>query len=183
EGASREGWMLWRVDGLPADARRLLQEAAVLGAIFDETLLREVATGPGAFEKALGPLVEGDLIRAEGQWRDRGRYRFTHALVHEVVYQNLLLARRTELHERAARALERAAGPRADRLSDLAALGHHWSLSADRPRGARYLIAAGDWARAVYANDDAIRHYQRALQTLAGSADAQANAQAARERL
>jgi adenylate cyclase len=178
-----QGLMLSRVDRLPADARRLLQEAAVLGAIFDETLLREIATGPGAFEKALDPLVEGDLIRAEGQWDDRGRYRFTHTLVHEVVYQNLLLARRTELHERAARALERAAGPHAERLSDLEALGHHWSLSADRPRGARYLIAAGDWARAVYANDDAIRHYQRALQTLAGSADAQANAQAARERL
>ena len=42
----------------------------------------------------------------------------------------------------------------------------HWSLSADKARGARYLMAAGDWARALYANDDAIRHYSRALQTL-----------------
>jgi hypothetical protein len=83
--------------------------------------------------------------------------------VHEVVYQNLLLARRTELHERVGRALERSAGPRPERLSDLEALGHHWSLSADRPKGARYLLAAGDWARAVYANEDAIRHYERAL--------------------
>jgi adenylate cyclase len=103
--------------------------------------------------------------------------------VHEVVYQNLLLARRTELHERVGRALERAAGPHPERLSDLEALGHHWSLSADRPRGARYLVAAGDWARGVYANDDAIRHYQRALQTLAGSAGGAADARAARERL
>jgi len=63
-------------------------------------------------------------------------------------------------------ALERAVGPRPERLSDLEAFGHHWSLSADRPRGARYLLAAGDWARAVYANDDAIRHYERALDIL-----------------
>ena len=28
-------------------------------------------------------------------------------------------------------------------------------------------MAAGDWARAIYANDDAIRHYERALRTLA----------------
>src|SRR4029453_7160694 len=108
---------------------------------------------------------------------------FTHTLVHDVVYQNLLLARRTALHERAGRALERATGPRPERLSDLEALGHHWSLSPDRPRGARYLVAAGDWARAVYANDDAIRHYQKALRTLAESAGGEAEARAARERL
>ena len=175
-----QGLMLSRVDRLPDGARRLLQEAAVLGAVFDESLLRAFATESGAFEKALDSLVEADLIQAEGQ---RGRYRFTHALAHEVVYQNLLLARRTELHERVGRVLERAAGPRPERLSDLEALGHHWSLSADRPRGARYLVAAGDWARAVYANDEAIRHYQRALQTLAGCVGGDTDARAARERL
>jgi adenylate cyclase len=181
--ATLQGLMLSRVDRLPADARRLLQESAVLGPVFEEALLRTVATTPAAFDKALDPLVESDLIQAAGQLHERGRYRFTHALVHEVVYQNLLLARRTELHERVGRALERAAGPHPERLSDLEALGHHWSLSADRPRGARYLVAAGDWARGVYANDDAIRHYQRALQTLAGSAGGEADARAARERL
>jgi adenylate cyclase len=181
--ATLQGLMLSRVDRLPAEARRLLQEAAVLGPVFDEALLRTVATAPAAFDQALDPLVESDLIQAAGQLHERGRYRFTHALVHDVVYQNLLLTRRTELHERVGRALERAAGPHPERLSDLEALGHHWSLSADRPRGARYLVAAGDWARGVYANDDAIRHYQRALQTLAGTADGEADARAARERL
>ena len=181
--ATLQGLMLSRVDRLPADARRLLHEAAVLGPVFEEALLRTVATTPAAFDKALDPLVESDLIQTAGHLHERGRYRFTHALVHEVVYQNLLLARRTELHERVGRALERAAGPHPERLSDLEALGHHWSLSADRPRGARYLVAAGDWARGVYANDDAIRHYQRALQTLAGSAGGEADARGARERL
>ena len=177
------GLLLSRVDRLPADGRRLLQEAAVLGAVFDETLLRDVATDPPAIEGALDRLVEADLIQTAGHAREGSRYRFTHALVHEVVYQNLLLARRTELHERVARALERAAGPHPERLSDLEALGHHWSLSADKPRGARYLLAAGDWARAVYANDDAIRHYERALRTLAGCEARDGQAQAARERL
>src|SRR5262249_45608645 len=68
-------------------------------------------------------------------------------------------------------------------LSDLEALGRHWSLSADKPRGARYLLAAGDWARAVYANDDAIRHYERALRTLAEWELCEAETRAARERL
>ena len=174
------GLLLSRVDRLPADARRLLQEAAVLGVAFDDALLRAVATDPAATDGALDRLVEADLLRPAGEGR---RYRFTQALVHEVVYQNLLLSRRTELHERAGQALERAVGPQPARLSDLEALGHHWSLAADRPRGARYLVAAGDRARAVYANDDAIRHYARALRTLGGVASAARDERAARERL
>jgi len=155
----------------------------VLGAVFDEALLRAVATDSRAAEAAVDQLVEADLVQAVGHWHEGGRYRFTHALVHEVVYQNLLLSRRTELHERVGRALERTAGPRPERLSDLEALGHHWSLSADRPRGARYLLAAGDWARAVYANDDAIRHYERALDILRECQDNGVEQRAAHERL
>src|SRR5580765_2896736 len=178
-----QGLLLSRVDRLPADARRLLQEAAVLGAEFDESLLRAVASDAATAHIALDRLVEADVIQSAGSGRDGARYRFTHALTHEVVYQNLLLARRTELHETAGRALARLAGPHPERLSDLEALGHHWSLSADKPRGARYLLAAGDWARAVYANDDAIRHYERALRTLAECELCEVETRAARERL
>jgi adenylate cyclase len=174
------GLLLSRVDRLPADARRLLQEAAVVGAAFDEGLLRAVAAEPTSAEAALDRLVDADLIQSVGSHREGRRYRFTQTLVHGVVYQNLLLSRRTELHERIGRALERAAGPRPERLSDLEALGHHFALSGDRARGAHYLLAAGDWARAVYANDDAIRHYGRALSVLG---DGQPERRVARERL
>jgi adenylate cyclase len=101
--------------------------------------------------------------------------------VHEVVYQNLLLASRTELHGRVAGALENIVGEHPDRLSDLEALGHHFSLSADKPKGARYLLRAGDRARAVYANEDAIRHYECALRTLTDGQGSEL--QTARERL
>jgi adenylate cyclase len=178
------GLLLSRVDRLPADARRLLQEAAVLGEAFDEALLWAIATDMQAAEAALDRLVESDLIQQVGyDGREGSRYRFTHALVHEAVYQNLLLSRRTELHERAGRALERAASRHPERLSDLEALGHHWSLAADKRKGAHYLVAAGDRARAVYANEDAIRHYERALRTLAECEDCDDQVQAVRERL
>ena len=62
--------------------------------------------------------------------------------------------------------MKRPSGPSPARLSDLEALGHHWSFTSDKAKGARYLTAAGDRSRAVYANDDAIRHYERALATL-----------------
>lgn len=170
------GLLLSRIDRLDARDRRMLQEAAVLGAEFDAGLLQRIASDPPSTEAALGRLAAADLIRAGAA--SGPRWRFTHALLHEVAYQNLLLARRTELHQRAGQALEatfladrepsadgEARSPR--RLAELEALGHHWSLSPDKARGAHYLLAAGDRARAVYANDDAIRHYERALRTLA----------------
>jgi adenylate cyclase len=162
------GLLLSRVDRLPGDARRLLQEAAVLGNVFEEALLHAMATDPASAGPALDWLVAADMIQELGPGRAGRRYRFAHALVHDVVYENLLLSRRSELHERAGQALERAVGPPPSQLSDLEALGHHWSLAPDKRKGARYLMAAGDRARTVYANDDAIRHYQRALQALAG---------------
>jgi adenylate cyclase len=158
------GLLLSRVDALPADARRTLQEAAVLGAEFDVALLRGIAVEPATIEAALALLAAAQLLRRGGGGE---RWAFAHALLHEVVYQNLLLARRTRLHARAGRALEQALQGQPRRLADLEALGHHWSLSDDPLRGARYLLAAGDWARGVYANDDALRHYDRALATLA----------------
>jgi adenylate cyclase len=180
--ATLHGLLLSRVDRLPAGARRLLQEAAVLGLTFDETLLRAIASNASDIDSALSHLLDADLLREASRGHDGVSYSFTHALVHEAVYENLLLARRSALHERAGLALERAAGPTPSRLSDLEALGHHWSLAADKAKGVHYLLAAGDRARAVYANDDAIRHYERALRTLAdGRIDGQAHA--IRERL
>jgi predicted ATPase/class 3 adenylate cyclase len=181
---SLHGLLLSRVDRLPGDARRVLQEAAVLGPVFDASLLHAVTSTPGALPAALDRLGEADLIQAADRGRVGERYRFTQGLVREVVYQNLLLSRRTEMHERIGRALERAVGPRPERLSDLESLAHHWSFSADKVRGARYLVAAGDRARAVYANEDAIRHFERALETLAGCPEGcEAEARSAREQL
>jgi adenylate cyclase len=176
------GLLLSRVDGLPADVRRLLQEAAVLGMDFDEGLLGTVASRAESAGPALERLLAADLIREVEAAGEGKRYRFSHALAHEAVYESLLISRRRELHERVGLALERAAGPRPSRLSDLEALGHHWSLASDNAKGARYLMAAGDRARTVYANADAIRHYERALRTL-GNGNGGAQADAIRERL
>jgi adenylate cyclase len=62
-------------------------------------------------------------------------------------------------------------------------LGHHFRLSSDQPRGARYLMQAGDWARSIYANADAIRSYELALQTLDACSDCGSERLAVRERL
>ena len=188
-----QGLLLSRLDRLPSGARRLIQEAAVLGAVFDLQVLRKVCTEPDASESNLDLLLDAELIAEIAPTSDvRGSaaasarsYRFAHALVQEVVYQNLLVRRRTDLHGRVGEVLEERSGrgEQPQRLEEMEALGHHFSLSAEKPKGARYLLAAGDWARDLYANEDALRHYERALQTLGECGGCEGERLAVQERL
>ena len=168
-----QGLLLSRVDHLPPETRRLLQEAAVLGPVFNTKLLRMVCSEPEVCESSLALLQDAELLddapRAtgtQGSSAAAGQCQFTHALVQEVVYQNLLMQRRSDLHGCVGETLETLCAGHPQRLEDLEALGHHFSLSIDKAKGARYLVAAGDWARAIYANEDAVRQYKRALKTL-----------------
>jgi predicted ATPase/class 3 adenylate cyclase len=183
-----QGLLLSRLDRLPPDVRRVAQETAVLGVVFDERLLRMVTDQPESAEPALDRLCRAEILAEElpaagAPSSGSRRFRFTHALVQEAVYQNVLVRRRTDLHGRAGQALETLCGGEPQRLEELEALGHHLSLSLEKARGARYLVAAGDRARAIYANDDALRHYRRALDTLEECATCPDLVLAVRERL
>ena len=58
-------------------------------------------------------------------------------MAHDVAYQNLLLRRRTELHQRAGTVLEGLHGTHPARLEDLEALCHHFSQGEDRVPGVK----------------------------------------------
>ena len=174
-----EGLLLSRIDRLSPPVRRYLQEAAVLGPVFRPALLAKIADPPHQEPGVPQALRQAGLLEP----LPGGAWRFTHALIHEVAYGNLLQRARTELHGRVGRALEALHGPRPKRLEDLSLLGHHFSMSEDRPRGGRYLVAAGDWARRIYANEDALIHYRRALATLEACADCKTEVLEVHERL
>lgn len=166
--ATIQAMLLARVDRLPQDVRRLAQEAAVIGPRFDATLLKAVTADPGRLEAGCELLCDAEIIEevaGSGSVSSQS-YRFTQTLLQDVIYQNLLLQRRTDIHGRVGAALERLCGDKPERLEDLTVLGHHFALSAERERGAHYLQAAGDRARMIYANDDALRFYERALTAL-----------------
>ncbi|WBL76424.1 tetratricopeptide repeat protein [Bradyrhizobium xenonodulans] len=167
--ASIQALLLARLDRLPHQVRRLAQEAAVIGPRFDAAALGAAATEPARVETGLELLCDAEIIEeiAGSNSISLRAYRFTQTMLQDVIYQNLLLQRRIELHGRIGAALERLYGNEPERLEDLILLGHHFSLSASKPKGARYLRAAGDRARATYANEDAIRLYQQALAVLA----------------
>ncbi|MEW6641891.1 MAG: adenylate/guanylate cyclase domain-containing protein [Pseudomonadota bacterium] len=171
--AGIQALLLARMDRLPRDVRGLAQEAAVIGPRFEAALLKVIAADPAAVDQHLDVLCDAEVIEemaGAGSMPSRA-YRFTQTLLHDVIYQNLLLQRRTDMHGLIGAALERLRGESPERLEDAVQLGHHFGLSADKHKGARYLRAAGDRARAVYANDDAMRFYQQALAILPAGDD------------
>ena len=186
-----EGLLRSRLDRLAPGVRCLVQEAAVLGPVFDPAVLRKVSSDLAGFEAALlvgeeAGIVE-EMARSSEEDRTRGargrRWKFTQALMQEVAYQSLLVRRRAELHGHIGRAILASVGGHPERLEDLEALGHHLSMAGERIEGARYLMAAGDRARRVYANDDAVRHYERVLVALQDSPEGAPERLAACERL
>src|SRR5262249_58588037 len=128
---------------LPEETRQTLQEAAVLGPVFDLALLREMASHPARLLSALEQLRASDFLEDAAEPADAIdasrdlRYRFSNALLQEVAYESLLLRRRTELHARAGLALEGMVGAHPTRLQDIEALARHWDLGGDRRKAAR----------------------------------------------
>ncbi|TIR01735.1 MAG: adenylate/guanylate cyclase domain-containing protein, partial [Mesorhizobium sp.] len=101
--------LLARVDRLPQEVRRLAQEAAVIGPRFDAALLKAVTADPGRLEAGSELLCDAEIIEevaGSGSVSSQS-YRFTQTLLQDVIYQNLLLQRRTDIHGRVGAALEK----------------------------------------------------------------------------
>jgi predicted ATPase len=152
-----------RIDRLAEPLKGVLQVAAVLGREFSLPLLQALAPGPGLADQ-VAELVHLELLR-EKEAFPRTVYSFAHLLVQEAAYQGLLLRARSDLHARAARALEAL---HADRIEDVAPdLAEHCLRSQDRDGAVRYLTLSGDRAGRLFAHDEAAAYYERALAQLA----------------
>ena len=101
---SLQGLIAARLDGLAAQERRILQDAAVLGKTFAP---RGIAALSGMPEDEVRPLLDG-LVRKEvlfleaGPLPERGHYGFLQALVQRVAYETLSRRDRKAKHVAAA---------------------------------------------------------------------------------
>ncbi len=94
-----------RIDRLAPDARRILQQASMLGRTFSWRVLAEISEANGDLEDYLQQLLQADLLTVTTNGDDRG-YAFRHALVWEVVYGTTLRRQRRLVHQRAREAIE-----------------------------------------------------------------------------
>jgi ABC-type transport system substrate-binding protein/class 3 adenylate cyclase len=147
-----------RLGRLAPDTREIIAAAAVIGQSFGTPLLERVCS-EGSPVAALSELQRLELV-VEERRRPAPEYRFRHGLVREVAYASLTSSRRRALHRSVAEALEGLHGE--DLAEAYGELARHFA-EADDPRAAGYLLKAGDAARGMDAENEAIDHYRRAL--------------------
>lgn len=145
---------------------QLLTAAAVIGRSFDFDTLRE-ASGRTEEETvtALEELLAHGLVKEvrSGTSDQAIIYDFSHEKLRELVYEDASLARRRLLHRRVAEALvsrarsQRASIPRAGQIA------LHYRLAGNDATAAEYYKLAGEYARSLYANAEALAHFDTAL--------------------
>jgi predicted ATPase len=161
-----------RIDRLPAEDKRLLQTAAVIGTEVPWPLLQAIAdTSEEALYRSLAQLQAAEFLYEASLFPERA-YTFKHALTHEVAYGSLLHERRRALHARIVEALEALAGDRLDdqveRLAQHALRGEVWQKALDYGR------QAGDKARTRSAYREAVVCFEQALVALEHLPDSRA---------
>jgi tetratricopeptide (TPR) repeat protein len=157
--------LMARLDRL-GQAREVAQIAAVIGRQFTLSLLAAVAVkGPSELEAILTKLVAAGIVFPEERGQERS-FSFKHALVRDVAYESLLLARRREWHERIANALEKHFADNAASEPDL--LAYHFGEAGLAAPACDYRMRAGDQAVSRSAYPEAVAHFSTGLQ-LAGT--------------
>jgi predicted ATPase/DNA-binding SARP family transcriptional activator len=162
----------WRLSGLDEASRQVIQAAAAIGRIFDYNTLH-AACGRSEEETvtALETLIQRGIIR-EAQLSLRPvtaqglhdlRYDFDLDKERMLVYEETSMARRRLLHRRIATFLAEHIYGREEARLPAALLAYHFRLAGLPQEAANFLKAAGEDARAVYANQEALAHFQAAL--------------------
>lgn len=157
-----------RIRALPSETRELLNTASVIGRDFDLAVLaRTAATGEDAVVAALAPAVQAGVVTEKPA--APGCYSFSHNVVRHSLYDELGAAQRVRLHRRVGETLEAISRPGAAPLRELA---HHWYRATptvgpspdDLAKAAGYAAQAARLAMDTLAYEEAIGHYEHALE-------------------
>jgi len=155
-----------RVRCLNDDAQEALRLAAVLGREFDFDLLSAVwGRGEEVTLEALDDVLRHRLIE-EGTGAMGRDYAFTHHKIQEVIYAGMSRRHRQHAHARVGMAMESLYGRQTEALAGELAFHFEQGEQHDEAlteRAIIYLLQAGDRARGLYAHEEAIDYYQRAL--------------------
>jgi DNA-binding CsgD family transcriptional regulator/tetratricopeptide (TPR) repeat protein len=148
--------LLVRLDRLSDDARLVVRVSAVAGRRVPHDILAAVVDLPAArLDAALRDALDAHILQVTSSGRG---YTFRHALLAEAVYEDLLPGERVRLHADYAAIV----AARTDRSA--AELARHARASHDYPTAYEASVRAGDDAMAVAAPQEAMQHYEAALE-------------------
>jgi class 3 adenylate cyclase len=159
---SVESIILSRIDRLDIQERDVLQVSSVLGREFSSFLIDGIYPHKKSLNNSLKSLQRLDLLKKEKE-KKQVKYFFKHILTREVAYQALSYARRRELHNRTGNYIEKELKDRKEEFLGL--LSYHFFLGEDYDKSLLYSVEAGEKAKRVYANEEAIEFFTRAIES------------------
>ena len=152
--------LMVRIERLSEGAQELLRLLS-LGRRLDTSLLADASPlDPPELRAALREAVASHIVHAN----DDGWYSFRHALLREVVADDLLPGERAELHIALARALERRAAEQGDGAHVSAGIAHHYYAAGEQSAALAASVRAAEAADRVHAHAEAGALFERALE-------------------
>jgi len=147
-----------RTQQLDERTLQALTLASVMGRRFDFRLLQELLNvGEADLMAMLKQLIAAQLVVEE----TADHFAFRHALTREAIYTTLLLRERQTLHRQVGEVTERLyASSIHPHLVDLS---YHYYTAAEWEKALHYSQQAGERARRLYSQREAIVYYSRAL--------------------
>jgi ABC-type oligopeptide transport system substrate-binding subunit len=167
-----EGVIEERIGRLEEELREMLTVASVEGQDFtaqvvgrvqemgERQLLRELSQELGKRHRLVQERGEVQV----GRERVLSRYEFAHALFQRYLYNDLSAGERRVLHREVGGVLEELYEGSTEQIA--VQLARHFELAGIEDKAIEYLLQVGDRARGLYAHQEAIDHYQRALKLL-----------------
>jgi predicted ATPase len=158
-----------RLDSLPREEKTLLQRASVVGRLFWDEAVIELA-GDEAEAAQVNGLLDAvgnrELVfrQERSVFEGTGEYIFKHAILRDVTYEMVLLKLRRVYHAQVAQWLEASARERIGEYLSL--IARHYELAGERAKAADYLRRAGIELGKISAFRDALRAFEQALALL-----------------
>lgn len=160
------GLLLSRIDGLAPQERHVLQLAAVIGTVFWESVLVELVGDREAVIAHLTAVQRAELVHERGRVPELGReYAFKSSLIRDAAYESILSPQRMAYHQQVADHLAGFFGQEA-LAQYYGVIAYHYRHAKDQRKELFYVLSAAEHAQEIYANDQAMAHYVRAIELL-----------------
>ena len=155
-----------RLNRLDDLSRQIITTAAVMRSSFRADTV-QTASGRNELEtlEGLERLLANGLLVEQGA----EEFTFSHDKIREVAYGSLSQLRRKLLHRRVAETLEKRYRGREAVIAGR--LAYHFEQAGDQEKALAYHLEAGHAAKAQYAHEAAIEHYQKAVALLKAQQD------------
>ena len=158
-----------RLVRLSAPCNRLLEVAAVHGRQFTA---RDIAVGTDQEVQhvltVLEPAVQAGIVQTNAD--TPGGYQFIHGLIRETIYEDLPAADRLRIHGRAGDALVAVHSAHLEPVLTLIAYHYHQSATLGfSEQAVVYALRAAESAVRMYAYEEALLHYDRAIEIMQSS--------------